>query len=61
MSEVARPRLDTRAAGSIRLSEYAIRFLFGMAVALVAVLAGKVVGSSLGGLFLAFRPSFRPR
>lgn len=59
MSEVARPGLETRAAGSIRLREYAIRFLFGMAVTLVAVLAGKVGGSSVGGLFLAF-PAILP-
>lgn len=59
MSEAARPRVEVRAAESIRLREYAIRFAFGAAVALVAVLAGKLGGPSIGGLFLAF-PAILP-
>lgn len=59
MIEAARPGIEAGAAGSIRPGEYAIRFLFGAAVTLTAVLAGKVGGPGAGGLFLAF-PAILP-
>ena|SRR5919201_289360 len=39
---------------SVGLSDLAVRFGFGAAIALVAALVGSLGGATLGGLFLAF-------
>lgn len=52
-------RVDLRAPKRSKWWEYAIRFVFGGAVTVVAGLVGKAMGPSIGGLFLAF-PSILP-
>lgn len=59
MSEGERPRVETGSLRSIRPREYAIRFGFGAAVALVAALIGQAVSLRAGGLLLAF-PAILP-
>ncbi len=59
MTETDRPSVEVRSLRSVRPREYAIRFLFGAGVALLAALVGQLVSLRAGGLFLAF-PAILP-
>ena len=50
--------LDFSSLGKTKWSEYAIRFLFGGAIATLAGLLAKLFGPVFGGLFLAFPAIF---
>ena len=53
------PRVDPGKVHSQRFGDYALRFAFGAAIALIAGVAGMVFGPKVGGLFLAF-PAILP-
>src|SRR5919206_3015555 len=50
---------DWSKLGAAKPSELGVRFGFGAAVALLAAMAGTIVGGKFGGLFLAF-PAILP-
>ncbi len=53
-----RIRLDFSAIGETRWHEYAIRFLFGGVITVIAGLLAQRYGPAFGGLFLAFPAIF---
>ena len=53
------PGLQPEEVGTHRFRDYAVRFVFGAAIALVAGLIGTAFGPKLGGVFLAF-PAILP-
>jgi hypothetical protein len=59
MTEGGRPEVDLGELGANRLRDYAVRFAFGAAIALVAGLIGMTLGPKLGGVLLGF-PAILP-
>lgn len=55
----AKPKLDPSGVGVHGVSDYAIRFLFGAGISLVAGVIGMKCGPKLGGVFLGF-PAILP-
>jgi hypothetical protein len=53
------PRVDPGKVKTHRFGDYAIRFLFGAGIALVAGLIGMALGPKTGGMFLGF-PAILP-
>jgi Protein of unknown function (DUF3147) len=51
-------KVDASALGQTKWYEYAIRFLFGGMITVVAGMIAKKFGPSIGGLFLAFPAIF---
>lgn len=54
-----RVHLTAKGLHESKLSEWALRFLFGCCISALAAFAGKKFGPEIGGLFLAF-PSILP-
>lgn len=52
--DVSRPRLDLSKLRQVKLKDYAIRFVFGGAISVIAALLGHWVTPRFGGVFTAF-------
>jgi hypothetical protein len=59
MRAVLIPRVSPEKVKTHRFGDYAVRFLFGAAIALIAGLIGMALGPKVGGAFLAF-PAILP-
>jgi len=53
-SDASRPRLDLSRMRQIKLKDYAIRFVLGGAVSVIAALIGQWMTPRFGGVFMAF-------